>query len=73
MEPVKISMLPTSNKITLSSISPKQPDGELVHSIHVAIPVCFPTSWLPGDAIDSINMSLIICQCALVMTETVMK
>lgn len=30
-----------------------------------------PTSWLPGNASHSINMSLIICQFALLMTETV--
>lgn len=70
-EPVTLSTLPCSNKRTLSSSQPKQPDGKLVLSIHVAIQVCFPASWLPGDAIASVNMSLIICQFALLMTETV--
>lgn len=71
IEPVTLSTLPCSNKRTLSSSQPKQPDGKLVLSIHVAIQVCFPASWLPGDAIASVNMSLIICQFALLMTETV--
>ena len=67
-ETVTISTLLCSNKRALSSSQPKQTDGELVLSIHI---VCFPASWLPGDAIASVNMSLIICQFALLMTETV--
>lgn len=50
---------------------PKQPDGELVHFMHVADQVCFPQSWQRGDTTDRVNMSLIICQFALLMTETV--
>ena len=70
-ETVTTSTLPCSNKRALSSSQPKQTDGELVLSIHIATHVCFPASWLPGDAIASVNMSLIICQFALLMTETV--
>lgn len=42
-----------------------------MRTMHVTAQVCFPASWLPRDATDSINMSLIICQFALLMTETV--
>ena len=71
VETVTISTLPCSNKRALSSSQPKQTDGELALSIHIATHVCFPASWLPGDAIASVNMSWIICQFALLMTETV--
>ena len=70
-ETVTISTLPCLNKRALSSSQPKQTDGELVLSIHIATHVCFPASWLPGDATAGVNMSLIICQFALLMTGTV--
>lgn len=36
---------------TLSSIQPKQLDGELACSIHIATQVCFQTSWLLGESL----------------------
>jgi hypothetical protein len=72
LDEAEISVLPSSNKRTLSSIQLKQPDGKLLLSIQVVAQVCFPTSWLSGDANAGINMSLIICQCAPLMTEAVL-